>query len=99
MIEVPQWRSEAEAVRIFCKTIKLVPQLDEYIVQFNANGVEYTSFVPERFMDLAKQGMGAWIIAAVDGGVLVDIPADTFTSGSRIKIRDSERDAVLIPFE
>lgn len=98
MIEIPRWRFEPELVWLRCKTIKPLPQLHEFVVQFDADGAEFTSFVPERFVNLENNGLGACIIADVNGGVLVDIPADTFTSGPRIMVRDEERNSVLIPF-
>ena len=68
-------------------------------MQFETNGQEYISFVPARFVNEDNRGLGACIIADVSGGVLVDIPADTLSSGPRVMVRDSERDAVLMPFE
>ena len=99
MIEIPRWRPEPELVWIFCKTIKPLPDHKEFVVQFYLDGEQYTSFVPARFVNEDNNGLGACIIADVPGGVLVDIPADTFISGPRVMVKDSERDAVLMPFE
>ena len=93
--KTPQWRTEPEQVWINCQAIKEFGQHEEFIVQFETNGESYVSFVPKRFVDLSSSGMQAVIIADVDGGVLVDIPAETLTSGPRILVLDTEKDSVL----
>ena len=98
MTDTPRWRAEQKPVWIFCKNIKPLPQLHEFVVQFDADGQEFTSFVPERFVNLDNSGLGGCIVADVEAGVLIDIPADTFTSGTRILVRNSEMDSVLMPF-
>ena len=94
MIEIPRWRAEQKLVWIPCKTVR---QLDpnEFIVQFDLDGKEYTSFVPARFVNEENSGLGACIVADVNEGVLVDIPAETFTCGRRLLIRD---ETMLMPF-
>lgn len=94
MIEIPRWRAEQKPVWIPCKTVR---QLDpnEFIVQFDLDGKEYTSFVPARFVNEENSGLGACIVADVNEGVLVDIPAETFTCGRRLLIRD---ETMLMPF-
>lgn len=100
MIEIPRWRFEPELVWLRCQIIKKHPHTDkEFIVQFKTNGEQFVSFVPSRFVNLEKSGIGACIIADVSGGVLVEIPAETLTSGARMVVWDGERDAVLMPFE
>lgn len=96
MIEIPRWRPEPELVWIPCKTVRQLPDLKEFVVQFDIDGQEYTSFVPARFVDEDNSGLGACIIADVNAGVLVDIPADTLTSGPRLLVRD---EAALMPFD
>ena len=95
MIEIPRWRAEPELVWIPCKTVRQLPDLKEFVVQFDLDGQEYTSFVPARFVNEGNSGLGACIIADVNEGVLVDIPADTFTSGRRLLVRD---EGMLMPF-
>lgn len=96
MIEIPRWRPEAKPVWIYCKTIRPLPDDQETIVQFDLDGKEYTSFVRNRFVNHANRGLGACIIADVPGGVLVDIPSDTFTTGPRLLVKD---ESVLMPFD
>lgn len=97
MPRAPQWRPEPELVWISCKTVRELPQLREFIVQFDMMGEEFTSFVPERFVDFQNKRIPGAIIADVDGGVLVDLPAETLTSGVRIKVLDSVKDSFLAP--
>jgi hypothetical protein len=96
MPQIPRWRLEPEPVWISCKSVKKLPQFKEVIVQFDANGEEFTSFVPEKFVNVEKKWLWGVIIAEFDGGILVDIPAETFTSGPRIAVMDSEKDSVLV---
>lgn len=95
MIEIPRWRAEQKPVWIPCKTIRQLPDLKEFVVQFDLDGQEYTSFVRARFVNEENSSLGACIVADVNEGVLVDIPADTFTSGPRLLVRD---ETMLMPF-
>ena len=99
MIEIPRWRFEPELVWLRCQSIREYSGNSiEFVVRFECNGEQFLSFVPKRFINLANNGMGACIVADVDGGVLVGIPAETLTSGRRIMVRDAERNAALMPF-
>ena len=95
MIEIPRWRAEQKPVWIPCKTVRLMPDGKEFIVQFDLDGQEYTTFAPPRFVNEENSGLGACIVADVNEGVLVDIPAETFTCGRRLLIRD---ETMLMPF-
>ena len=92
---VPQWRIQPEQVWVRCLNIKDLGRDEEFVVQFAANGKEYVSFVPKRFVNEADRLLQALIIADVDGGLLVDIPVETLTSGPRILVAEGERDSVL----
>ena len=96
MISVPVWRQEQEPVWIACQDIAESPETDELIVQFEANGENFVSFVPKRFVDLERKGLWGIIIADCPGGVLVEIPAETLTSGARILVQDSEKQSVFV---
>ena len=96
MPQIPQWRSEPEPVWIFCKTISEIPSDVEVLVQFDINGEENTAFVPKQFVDTSKRGLQGFIIADVEGGFLIDTPAESFTAGPRYVVMDSEKDSVLV---
>lgn len=95
MIKVPEWRDNPQAVFVNCLTVHEFPGHDEYIVQFQTHEGHFTSFVPKRYVIPDEKYMYAAIIADVEGGVLVDIPAETVTCGPRLKVLKSEMDSVL----
>ena len=92
---IPQWRNEPQEVWVNCSNVKPLGRDNEFVVHFAANGEEYVSFVPEQYVNEANCRLQAVIIAEVDGGLLVDIPAETLTSGPRILVNDVEKDTVL----
>ncbi len=96
MISVPVWRQEQEPVWIACQDITESPGTSELIVQFEANGENFVSFVPERFVDRESKGLWGVIIADCPGAVLVEIPAETLTSGARILVQESEMQSVFV---
>ena len=95
VVQIPRWRVEPEPVLVNCQNVKTLPQSSECIVQFQTKGGHFTSFVPSRHVNPADKQLHAFIIADVDQGVLVDIPAETLTSSSRILVLDSEKDSLL----
>lgn len=95
MTQTPQWRFSPEPIWVLCEDVREVDDFKEFIVNFRANGKQCVSFVPERFVNLDAKLLQGYIIADVAGGVLVDIPAETLTSGARILVQDSEREQVL----
>lgn len=95
MARVPDWRSEPKQVWISCQDMREVG--DELLVQFLANGETYTAFVHKRFVDRDNKWLQGYIIADWDEDLLVDLPSETLTSGSRILVRHTEQDSVLHP--
>lgn len=99
-VQIPDWRFEPEPVWVSCQSIReadWLKPLDEVLVRFNSDGEQFVAFVPERYIDHSRSSIWGAIIADVEGGVLVDIPVETLTSGNRIMVRDSERESVLSP--
>lgn len=100
MPESPRWRETPEHVWISCEEIdqKLQPfeQLGELIVQFKINGATYTAFVPRQFVNPEKNLLQAVIVADYGADILIDIPTDTLTSGSRLRVPESEKDTILV---
>ena len=95
MARVPDWRSKPEQVWISCLDVSEVELGDELLVQFLANGETYTAFVHKSFVNRDNKWLQGYIIANWDDDLLVDLPAETLTSGSRILVRRTEQDAVL----
>ena len=95
MPRVPEWRDEPEQVWIICQEMRDLPQLDEFLVLFKVNGEQFTSFVPKRFVDHDKMAIRGAIIAEFNGDLLIDIPAETLTSGPRILVPISQVESVL----
>lgn len=98
-INIPQWRTEQQPVWISCQDMRELPELDEHVVEFRANGQTYVAFVPTRFVNTSINGLAGQIIADVDEGLLIDIPTETFTSGARIIVTNDEIGKVLIEEE
>ncbi len=92
---IPQWRMDPEQVWLQCGDMTELNE-GEAVVHFMANKEQYVSFVPKRFLDMIHHRLQALVIADVEGGLLVDIPAETLTSGPRIFVPESEQDAVLV---
>ena len=96
MPRVPQWREQPEPVWVICQQVSESTHPDEVVVQFKNNGDEYTAFVPRKFVDIENRRLQAFIVADYDDSWLVDIPAETLTSGSRIRIHNPEKASVII---
>ncbi len=94
--QVPTWRSEPKQVWIKCQVVNSSGHPGELVIQFVANGEQFTSFVPEKFVDAANKRLMGFIVADFDDSWLVDIPAETLTSGPRIRIRDLEKNSVIV---
>ena len=92
MVKIPEWRVNPF---VNCLTVHELPEHQECIVQFQTQGGNFTSFVPKRYVIPDGKYLYAAIIADVADGVLVDIPAETLTSGPRLLVRNSEMDSVL----
>jgi len=96
MVQTPAWRVEPEQVWISCQEVKTVEPNRELLVQFVADGASYVALVPERFVNQANKSLQGFIIADCERDLLVQLPVETFTSGSRILVRDAERRDVLM---
>ena len=94
--EISRWRGEAERLWLRCTSEADPGRSGDLMVRFAVGEEEYLAFVPERFVGEMGSRLEAVIIADVNGGVLVDIPVETFTSGRRILVRDTERESILI---
>lgn len=93
---IPTWRPEPERVLIRCQFVKKGSRPEELIVQFKVNGDEYTAFVPDHLVDIDIPGLQALIIGDYGDSLLIDLPTETLTTGSRIRVPQSEKEAVII---
>ena len=69
----------------------------ELVVQFKVNGNQVTSFVSGHFVDTVNNRLQGIIVADFGDSWLIDIPAETFTSGSRIRVKDPDKSAAVVP--
>lgn len=95
MFRTSLWRTDPEPVLLNCSEVREMPGRDEFVVQFQTKNGNYTSFVPKEHVDAHSRRMHALIVADVDDGVLVLLPAETLISGSRVVVEESERDKLL----
>ena len=95
MFQTSIWRTEPEHVLLNCSEVRDMPGRDEFVVQFRTKNGNYTSFVPKQYVDADNRRMHAYIVADVDEGVLVLIPAETLTSGPRLVVEESEKNELL----
>lgn len=96
MLTLPAWREVPEPVLINCSQVKVMPDGEEYIVQFECQRGNFTSFVPKQYVDAENRKLHALIIADVqDKGVLLALPEETLTSGRRLLVFEDEKDQVL----
>lgn len=95
-MQIPTWRPEPELVWIRCQAIKEGRQPKEMIVQFEVNGDEYIAFVPHQFVNLEMSALQGLIVADYGDSWLIELPTETLTSGPRIRVPESEKEAVVV---
>ena len=67
------------------------------VVQFKVNGNQFTTFVPEHFVDTVNNRLQGIIVADFGDSWLIYIPAETFTSGARIRGKNPDKSVVGEP--
>ena len=97
MPEIPIRGSEPGQVWIQCQLVNDNVHPWELVVQFKVNGNQVTSFVRGRFVDTVNNTFQGIIVADFGDSQLIDIPAETFTSGSRIRVKDPDKSAAVVP--
>ena len=95
MIQDAPSRTIPQPVFLKCSKISEIPSEDEFVVQFQTQNGHYTSFVPKQDVDLPNRRMKALIVAEVEDGVIVLMPAETLTSGPRLRVQNCEIDELL----
>ena len=93
---MPAWREVPQPVLINCVQVKEMPDREEYIVQFECQRGNFTSFVRKGEVNPEAKQLHAFIIADVqDKGVLLALPQETLTSGPRLLVFEDEKDQLL----
>ncbi len=97
-LETPNWISPPQQGALRCSYVDDEKSSIEFAVQFKVNGHTYTSFVPAEAVDLNKKRISIHIIGSLkDGSYLIDLPSDTLTSGTRLKIRRDDPELIYDP--
>ena len=86
--ETPEWISPPRSGELECVYVGRGDVDWQFAVQFDVDGYLYTSLVPAEAVDPVRKRLRIKIIGSLkDGSYLVDLPAETFTSGPRLQIR------------
>lgn len=93
--KLPELKDEPEPVWIALQEVKELSYPEECLVQFKVHGEQFVSFVPRKYVDLEKKLMYGVVFAEYEGNLLVDIPAETLTSGPRIRVPKDEIESFL----
>ena len=97
-VEIPKWFSPPRLMALKCTFISEKNSAPEHVVRFEVGGKSYTSVVPMGAIDPERQRIFVYAIgASKDGSYLLDLPSDTFTTGSRIKVRRDAPELVHDP--
>ncbi len=96
--EMPEWISPPRRGTLKCVYVGKGDVDWERAVQFEVDGHRYTSLVPAEAVDLDQKTLQISIIGLLaDGSYLVDLPAETFTSGPRFQIRGDAPELIYAP--
>ena len=96
MPKMPDFKlDEPESVWIALQEVRDISRPEEYLVQSKVHGEQFVAFVPRKYVDFEKKRMFGVVYAEFEGDLLVDIPAETLTSGPRIRVPRSQIENVL----
>ncbi len=86
--EMPKWISPPQLGTLKCVYVGKGDVDWQRAVQFEVGGRRYMSLVPAESVDPDRKTLSVSIIGSLtDGSYLVDLPAETFTSGPRLQIQ------------
>lgn len=72
--------------------------IGEYAVRFSIDDRSYLSFVHAKYIDLKRKLVSVSVIGKFDDGwYVIDLPSETLTSGSRMKVREGAPELVYDP--
>lgn len=96
--EMPQWISPPQQGTLKCVYVGKGDVDWERAVQFEVGGRRYMSLVPAESVDPDRKTLRVNIIGSLtDGSYLVDLPAETFTSGPRLQIQKDAPELIYAP--
>ena len=96
--EMPKWISPPQQGALKCVYVGKGDMDWERAVQFEVDGRRYMSLVPAESVDSERKTLSVSIIGSfTDGSYLVDLPAETFTSGPRLQIKNDAPELVYAP--
>lgn len=96
--EMPKWISPPQQGTLKCIYVGKGDVDWERAVQFEVDGRKYLSLVPVDSVDAERKTLSVNIIGSFkDGSYLVDLPAETFTSGPRFQIRGDAPELIYAP--
>ena len=96
--ETPEWISPPRPGALTCTYVGRGDVDWQRAVQFEVSGQRYTSLVPVEAVDQDRKTLRISIIGSLrDGSYLVDLPAETFTSGPRLQIRRDAPELIHAP--
>ncbi len=93
--KLPELKDEPESVWIALQEVAESDRPDEYLVQFKVHGEQFVSFVPRKYVNFEKKQMFGVVFAEYEGSLLVEIPAETLTSGPRMQVPPDEIESLL----
>ena len=97
-IEIPEWISPPQPGELVCTYVGKGLAYMEHTVQFMIDGRTYTSFVPEDTVDADRRTLAVRVVGSLnDGSYLIDLPSDTLTSGTRLKIQKDAPELIYDP--
>ena len=86
--EMPKWISPPQRGSLKCIYVGKGDMEWERAVQFEVGGRKYMSLVPADSVDAERKTLSVSIFGSLsDGSYLVELPAETFTSGPRLQIQ------------
>ena len=91
----PVSKDEPEPVWIALQEIRKSDRPEEYLVQFKVHGEQFVSFVPRKYVNFEKKQMFGVVFAEYEGNLLVELPAETLTSGPRMRVPEDEIESLL----
>ena len=93
--QIPTWRDKPELVSIKVELLGKDSQ-GRLLASFTVGGRKYVATVDAALIDEKENSMRALIIADVGKGILVDLPGESLSAGSRIHIGEDERRKLVV---
>lgn len=98
MTETPRWITPPQLGKIVCTYVGRSDLDGEHTVQFEVNGRSYISFVLTEVVDTEEKLMNVSVVGSLsDGSYLIDLPSDTLTSGTRLKVKKGAPELIYAP--